>query len=403
MEQEVIEEREEEVNTMEKEVSQPKDEDEDVTHGTKIVSDFGTTNTNISTSKGGDVEKLNVEDRGGDDFVPFIEINHKLNMMRLSVEMFEDDYKDIERNNLIINRFNGQPVVIYNMGQEDDYVQSVCSEYSKICHPYINLVYGYRQDENKDLLIIREYVHGENYFQIKNYEYLEDRLVAFYKCLCLIEYVHSFKNFFRVLRPEKFIIEKGITCVKLVDLIKNDFAYLQKIQAGTQLTDSMRFVCPELFEPGETDDSLEKSDDFDKIRKGDVYSVGCMFYYAITKKMPWEGYKTKDEVFKAYNQHKYSFIRKDEVVNDNKEHQPYLYDDLLKCFDTHTPWGEDLTDFREKLETRNIIKEFIHENGGDLLMNYEEGKYNYLILATKHELEEIQEKYLNELHLFDEK
>lgn len=212
------------------------------THGTTGTT-FGESNSTEKNSTGNDVLSTNVAkvdlgQEAGVEGTPIIEINHLLNLMHLQAnDQFDEDERN-EEDTLTLNRFNGQPVVVYNMGPEDPYVQATTSEYSKFCHPYINLVYGYKHAENKDLLIIREHVHGKNYYYTSSYDFLGDRLVAFYKCLCLVEYIHSFKAFLRVIRPEKFIMGGGLTCVKLVDVIKHDNRYLTNIQKATLLKET---------------------------------------------------------------------------------------------------------------------------------------------------------------------
>ncbi len=343
------------------------------THGTQNTDFAGTNNSSTggySRGEQGDVEKLMVDQGydGGADVNPVIEINHKLNLMKLAKDQFDEDEKTED---LVLNRFNGQPVVVYNMGPEDEYVQVMTAEYSKYCHPYINLVYGYKHSDTEDLLIIREHVHGKNYYSVNYYDHLEDRLVAFYKCLTLIEYIHSFKAFLRIIRPEKFILGGGLTCVKLVDVIKHDNRYLTRIQANNKVEPSMRFISPELYEEIEADDGLERSMEFEKVQRADLYSVGCFLYYAITKRMPWDGYNKKDDIMKAHRMNKTAFLKEDDIVDDEGKRDPELYKWLQNCFSNK--WGDDLTDFREKMEKRPVIAGFIGENGGDLLMDYEKG------------------------------
>jgi serine/threonine protein kinase len=365
------------------------------THGTTNTNDFNTTTNNNVTNKQ-DIESMGIDQGYNEGDNPVIEINHKLNLMKLAKDQFDEDEKS-EDNTLVLNRFNGQPVVIYNMGPEDEYVEAITSEYSKYCHPYINLVYGYKHADNGDLLIVREHVHGKNYYTVTNYVHLGDRLIAFYKCLTLIEYIHSFKAFLRIIRPEKFILGGGLTSVKLVDVIKHDNRYLIKIQTTTKVDDSMRFICPELYDEDLSDDSLERSVDYDKVKRSDLWSVGCMLYYAITTKKPWDNgkFNKKDEIKAEYMKYQKNkeFIKanpskkdenlyptiffKDSELNDgNKENpkpiEPELIEYLHKCFDN--TWGEDLTPFREALEKRENIAKFIGEAGGDLEMNYDDGK-----------------------------
>jgi len=356
----------------------------------------GTTNTDLSNNTNSNTNgetntnsNQNVNDYGNkvpDDFAiedneqgvnPVIEINPKLNLMVLSKDQFDENEKN-EDESLVLNRFNGQPVVIYDMGPEDEYVQAMTSEYSKYCHPYINLVYGYRY-EDKNLLIVREHVHGKNYYSVANYVNLGDRLIAFYKCLTLIEYIHSFKAFLRIIKPEKFILGGGLTTVKLVDCIKHDNRYLTKIQNLNKIDDankSMRFICPELYFEDLGENSLERSIDYEVVRRSDYWTIGCFLYYAITTKLPWANYNTKEEIKKDYDNNKLFYKDEDIKTDDGKPitESPmgqFLLDSMRKCFENTL--GEDTTELRVKLEERPNIAQFISENGGDLEMDYQKG------------------------------
>lgn len=348
------------------------------TNQTRVAqqNDLTKDSTNNNTELDKDIEHLHINQGDGADCNPVIDINHKLNLMKLSKDQFDEDEKS-EDGLLTLNRFNGQPVVIYNMGPEDEYIQSMTSEYSKYCHPYINLVYGYRKDENDNLLIIREHVQGNNFYSVRNYEHLNDRLVAFYKCLTLVEYIHSFKAFMRVIKPEKFILGGGLTCCKLVDLIKNDNKYLINVQSTSKLEIHARFIHPNLLAEDLSDDSLERSVEFDIVKRADLWSLGCMLYYAITKKEPWDRYQTREEILNAFQQNKYFF--KDEEIKDDKGNpvEQQLLTWLHKCFDN--AWGDDITPFREEMEERPHIKSFISEDGGDLEMDYKKGMYLFII------------------------
>ena len=307
--------------------------------------------------------------------------------MKLNDDQFDEDEK-LEEEGILLNRFNGQPVVCYNMGQEDEYVQATSAEYSKYCHPYINLVYGYRNNDDQDVLIIREHVHGKNYYTLSNYKHLGDRLIGFYKCVTIIEYIHSFRAVLRMIRPEKFIMSNGLSTVKLVDVIKHDNRLLTKIQNSTKLPErNAKYICPELYEEDLSDNSLERGE-YEDARRSDLWTLGCMLYYAITKKDPWEGYTKREDILAEYRKTKEygdgvnKFFWKDEdlVGDDGKPIDAQLREQFNKLFDKDNLWEDDLTKFREELETRPNINAFISEQGGDLEMDYHEGNYKYLYL-----------------------
>jgi len=264
------------------------------------------------------------------------------------------------------------------------------------------LVYGYKiDDESKDLIIIREYVYGKNFYSLRDYDFLGDRLIGFYKCLSLIEYVHSFKAFIRCIKPEKFIIGSGLTIVKLVDLIKHDNRYLTSIQNSSKIEEvnrSMKYIHPDLLFENLEENSLERSVDFEVVKRADFWTVGCFLYYAFTKKDPWERCNTRDEIKKEYDEKKLFFKEEDikdwEYVKEgdkfalNEKGEKITKDKPLssldlelvafmkKCLvfhkDTLLP-DEATTTLREKLEERPNIKGYITESGRDLEMDYPKG------------------------------
>jgi serine/threonine protein kinase len=283
------------------------------------------------------------------------------------------------------------------MGKQDDYVEGMTSEYSKYCHPFINLVYGYRhKDEDRELLIIREHVYGKNYYSIEKYEHLGDRLIGFYKVLCLVEYIHSFKGYLRVIRPEKFILGGGLTYVKMVDVIKNDERYLENLRIDDTCKTGARFLHPELLAASFEDDGLERSVDYDKVRRADVWSVGCFLYYAITKVEPWANLDKPSQIYEAYKDKGYlGFFDESLIKTPKGQHDQVLLEWLHKCFKNE--WGDDLTKFRETMEEkRENIAKYIKDDddGGMLEMDYDK--------ATREEWEEIRDKYLPDLHLYDD-
>jgi serine/threonine protein kinase len=295
--------------------------------------------------------------------------------MKLNDNQFDEPEESEE--GLVLCRYNGQPVVLYDMGPYSAYVENLTMEYSKYCHPYLNLVYGYKDHSKGNLIIVREHVFGKNYYTLDTYEHLGDRLIGFYKCLTLIEYIHSFKGFLRVIRPEKFILAGGLTTVKLVDVIKNDEAYFNRIRSKKEIEKGARFIHPEFLIPNGDLDSMENDTEYTNCKRADFWSVGCLLYYAITKKVPWENCKTLDEVIEQYSKNqKPEFLKEEDIIGIDGKVDIQLLDYLNKCFENK--WGDELTTFRESLE-KNIenIKKYISDDGGELEMDYEKGIYYY--------------------------
>ena len=328
---------------------------------TNTITSGNNTTTTHTLVRNKEMENLFNQDGSGDSTVL---INPRLNLRKLVNDQFEDDSKESkEGEDVRISRFNGQKVVLYNMGPEDEYVEAISSEYSKFCHPNFNLVYGYRKDhDSEDLLIAREYVNGQNYYTLANYECLGDRLIGFYKCLSLIEYVHSFQSFLRILKPEKFILGDGLTHVKLVDCIKHDNRYLTKIQISDNVERSMRYIHPNFYKEDLTDNSFERSVDYQTVKQADLWSVGCMLYFAITRKDPWSKYNSKEQILKAFNSGKEFWTDADFEKDDNGAPvEKELFTWFMKCMDAdaNKRWDDELTKFREALEKRENIHNYI--------------------------------------------
>jgi len=121
-------------------------------------------------------------------------------------------------------------------------------------------------------------------------------------------------------------------------------------------------------------------------------------------KAEYDTYKKNKEILASDSSKKKEdyptiFFKDSELTDGGKEKDigpkpidPKLIEYLHKCFEDK--WGDDLTPFREDLEKRENIAKFISDAGGDLEMNYDE--------AIKEEWKEIRDKYLPDLHLFDD-
>lgn len=213
--------------------------------------------------------------------------NDKFNLMEISVEKLEQRIKNESHPDIQLGVLYSMPVVLRNIGKNDDKVENIVSSMAKYNHPTLSLNYGYMLDKdelnpNENVVyIVRELVRGKNFHSIFNY-HIHDRLVFLYKIICLLEFLHSFDFCYIFLHPNKLIITDEVD-IKLIDHIKmNDEKLLQFQHKSGLISDEERFISPELYKIT----SLLKCSD-DQKKKFDLYSFGCLFFYAVTGELPW--------------------------------------------------------------------------------------------------------------------
>lgn len=293
-------------------------------------------------------------------------IAEKFNMMEITLDQIEQLESKGEA--YYTGLLYGMPVIIRKLGENTDKLQQLISGFSKYNHPSLTINYAViiKTESNngieiENVYIVRELVKGKDFYCLTTMDN-HNRLVILYKIICLLEYLHSFNIFYKFLRPSKIIISKDAN-VKLLNLIQMDQFKLEHLKTKALLNDEYRFYCPELFKNSSSSEDLNKP-------YIDIYSVGCLIYYAIFQSMPWKDYQSKEEILSAYLNKK-DFIPENDIIDDENSN---IYKIIKCCLNgDYTSIGLLREDF-EKLPQIALYLENGHVN-----FDYTKGKYFYYV------------------------
>ena len=292
-----------------------------------------------------------------------VDLSEKYNLMEITKDKLEQICENNVGNGVHVALLYCNPVILYNIGKNNNETQVIVSYLSKYNHPFLALNYGFLIDkksseyqETDKVYIVRELVKGKNFNNILNY-HIHDRLVLIYKLICLLEYIHSFDVFYLFLHPSKIIITDDVE-IKVVDHIKmnDDNHTLIKLE---NLTDEMRFISPELLNPNL---KLEKIDR--EIKKNiDLYSLGCILFYTVTGELPWSKLESKDEILKQWSQGEL-FLENEEFYSTDIKKVYLIISMLLSSKYTST---ETL---RQDFEKLSEVEDY--NKNGTLMFDFEE-------------------------------
>lgn len=222
--------------------------------------------------------------------------NDRFNLMEISVDKLEQRNKNENTPDIQLGVLYSMPVVLRNIGKNSEKVENIVASMAKYNHPTFALNYGYMLDKIEEypnenfVFIVRELVKGKNFHSIFNY-HIHDRLVFLYKIICLLEFLHSFDFCYIFLHPNKLIITEEVD-IKLVDHIKiNDEKLLNFQHKSGSISDEERFISPDLYKIT----SLDKCSD-DQKKRFDIYSFGCLMFYAVTGELPWSKYDSIEKI-----------------------------------------------------------------------------------------------------------
>lgn len=153
-------------------------------------------------------------------------------------------------------------------------------------HPHIVSVYDVGEDE-RGPFVVMELVHGETLEEVveRGAFPMEDFLLLARQSLDALAAAHHIGLLHRDLKPGNMMLKWGLTStfeVKVLDFGLAKFAPRAEAERVGGAFDgsvfgSIHFMAPEQFERGPTD------------ARTDLYSLGCLFYYALTGAYPFEG------------------------------------------------------------------------------------------------------------------
>jgi serine/threonine protein kinase len=265
-------------------------------------------------------------------------------LMELSfdqIDQLEDTIGDGDFTGLLF----GMPVIIRYLGYNSERLQSLVRNLSIYNHPSTPINYGImiKKENSEKVYIVRELFRGKNFFSICNID-IYNKIIIIYKLICLLEFLHSFDVYYIFLKPGK-IIFSSVMIVKLLDIVKDDEELLNNLKK-TPFNDEIRFYCPELYNKTITLDDL-------KSPKFDIYSVGCIIFYAIFQELPWKDYNNKEEILNLYTNNE-NFLEEETKYNNEYIHIIKL---VRKCLNNEFVNISELKSEWEKFpEVVNYIK-----------------------------------------------
>jgi serine/threonine protein kinase len=291
-------------------------------------------------------------------------IADKFNMMLINFEQIENPENKLGNDDYTGLLF-GMPVVIRYRGINSEKLQNLISDKSKYAHPNLSINYGIiLKNENnvEKVYIARDLVKGKNFFSISNLS-LHNKLVILYKILCVLEFLHSFNFYYLFLAPKVIIVTNDIN-VKIVDLIKDDEEFFEKVK-NNHLNDNSRFYHPDLL----NNNNLLNNFDNTKKAELDIFSFGCLLFYSIFQELPWKNCNSKEEIIEMVTK-KQTFLEEESQYSLSTDLDREMYKIINSCL--NCDYKDGVKPLREKFETFPEIKKFIEEDYVDI--DYEVGK-----------------------------
>jgi serine/threonine protein kinase len=283
-----------------------------------------------------------------------VDISEKYNLMEIRLEKIEE--KTPHDNELNKGLLYGMVIAYRLVGSNNEECQTYVSDLSKYNHPSLSLVYGFAIDKDTNSVnIIREWVSGHCFIDKELFNKdAHDRLVLLYKIICLFEFLHSFEISYNFLTPNKVIVTVDMD-IKVIDLIKIDYTVLNKLKSGKYNT-QLNFLHPKVFE----NDFIIDKKTF--IKEFDIYSIGCLIYFAITQSIPFASATNLEELITAKS-------GKLESFQDGNEELKAAYEIASKCLSGEIDSVEKLKEEFCKLPD---VDDFIKNE--TINFNYNEGK-----------------------------
>ncbi|MEZ5300246.1 MAG: protein kinase [Verrucomicrobiales bacterium] len=181
--------------------------------------------------------------------------------------------------------------------------QKEASALSSLNHPNIVTIFDVTSDE-EGTFIVMEYVDGETLEDLINRGALpaEDFQRLAEQCLEALAASQSENLLHRDIKPTNVMVHwlpSGVFQVKMLDFGLAKFTQkpvVQTIDHGDSILGSIHFMAPEQFERLPLDN------------RTDMYSLGCVFYFALTQRYPFDG-ADPVEVMNAHLYHKVTNLR----------------------------------------------------------------------------------------------
>ncbi len=185
-----------------------------------------------------------------------------------------------------LKRVRGESSAKFDDEHEDKLVREARA-LSSLQHPHVVSVYDVGVDE-EGVFVVMEYVHGESLDQAVARVALtvDDLKTVVNHTLQGMASAHDRGLIHRDMKPANLMVdwrdESNFT-IKLVDFGLVRFVEMPTMQTASQanaIMGTVYFMAPEQFELKTVDE------------RTDLYSLGCVCYYCLTRKFPFEGEST---------------------------------------------------------------------------------------------------------------
>ena len=189
-------------------------------------------------------------------------------------------------------------------------LQQETAALSALQHPNIVTIFDVGEDEEGQFVVM-ELIDGENLEEVINYRdqlSIEDFTIFANQALDALHAAHKLNLLHRDLKPRNLMLRwlpDGKPLAKILDFGLAKFApkpALQTMDQNKAVLGSVFYMAPEQFERLPLD------------QRTDIYSLGCVFYYALTGNDPFSG-KAAPDVMMAHLEHR---------VVPIQEHRPDL-------------------------------------------------------------------------------
>ena len=206
--------------------------------------------------------------------------------------------------------------------------------------------------------------------------------------------MHSFEVFYLFLHPSKIIITDDLE-IKVIDHIKINEEWATQLSLCA-LNDESRFISPDLY----TGFKDLKEKDLKSYLQFDLYSLGCLMFYAFSGQLPWnipgEEIIGKEKIIYQWNE-KQTFLKEKDKYTE--EMQP-LYNMIKKLLNYEY---KDCETVRIELEKTKEVTKFLED--GHLEFDFKEkcekviSNINNLVLEIDKLFDDSQlKKHFNTIH-----
>lgn len=217
-------------------------------------------------------------------------------------------------------------------------------------HPHITRILDFGHDENLALFYYTtEYIAGKNIFQATEAQDTDFVLRLFVQCLRALNYLHARHITHFDIKADNVLVKGAAPQVKIIDFGMANFTFTGKLM-GTP-----SYMAPEIIERHPPD------------HRADIYSLGVLFYYCLTRQNPFAEKEIGDTLKKQLH-------HTPPPPSTLAKNLPHFLDDIVLKMLSKSPQmryhsaGEILRDLKlymelPEIETRETLLSYLPEEG----------------------------------------